>query len=52
VRCHGGQRESGEVLAGSHQWCVDAGQSLVVVGWLWAFRFVGDVGGGVAYRMR
>lgn len=31
---HGGRGESGEMLTGSHQWewCVDAGQSLMV-GW-------------------
>lgn len=33
-------RARGEMLAGSHQWCVDAGQSLVV-GWLPGYRSVG-----------
>ena len=34
----GERGECGEMLAGSHQWCVDAGQTLLVVevGWLMA----------------
>jgi hypothetical protein len=39
------------MLAGSHQWCVDAGQTLVVVvGWLRApgMSLSRQLGGGVA----
>lgn len=44
ARCHGGRRVRGEGLTGSHQWwwCVDAGQQLLMVGWLYERRFVAD----------